>query len=285
MFILKKNKAFICISNMYKIISRTTYISICSFLIFGFVMTFSSCYNVKPIAYFKSLPKDTTINSFVSKKFETKIRKDDILGITVSSLNNELDLQFNGASNIRSTETDNVTESSVGYLVDENGQITVHFLGKLKVEGLTKKQLKEKLEKELLPFLKEPFVNVKYMNRKITVMGNVVTPKVIYMNEEQMSLMDVLVDCGDLKPEALASDLMVIRDSADHKIIKHINLEDHDILSSSWFYVKTDDIVYIKQDAMKFEKDERRSRVQTTVSLIVAISSITVLLVNTLFKN
>jgi len=83
----------------------------------------------------------------------------------------------------------------------------------------------------------------------------------------------------------LASDLMIIRDSADHKIIKHINLEDHGILSSPWYYVKSDDIVYIKQDAMKFEKDERRLRVQTTVSLLVAITSVIVLLANTFLKN
>jgi polysaccharide export outer membrane protein len=231
------------------------------------------------------LPKDTTIDAFVSKKFETKIRKDDILGITVSSLNNELDLQFNGASNANSNEADNVTQSATGYLVDENGQISVHFLGKLKVEGLTKKQLKDKLEKDLLPFLKEPIVTIKYMNRKVTVIGNVTTPKVIYINEEQMSIMDVLVNCGDLKSEALASDLMIIRDSADHKIIKHINLEDHGILSSPWYYVKSDDIVYIKQDAMKFEKDERRLRVQTTVSLLVAVTSVVVLLANTFLKK
>ena len=270
---------------MYNFISRTTYISICSFLIFGFVISFTSCYNVKPIAYFKTLPKDTTINSFVSKKFETKIRKEDILGITVSSLNNELDLQFNGSSNASSNAADNVTQNATGYLVDENGQISVHFLGKLKVEGLTKKQLQDKLEKELLPFLKEPIVTIKYMNRKVTVIGNVATPKVIYMNEEQMSIMDVLVNCGDLKSEALASDLMIIRDSANHKIIKHINLEDHGILSSPWYYVKSDDIVYIKQDEMKFEKDERRTRVQTTISIVLAITSVTVLLINTFFKN
>jgi len=269
---------------MYNFISRTTYISICSFLIFGLVISFTSCYNVKPIAYFKTLPKDTTIDAFVSKKFETKIRKDDILGITVSSLNNELDLQFNGASNANSNEADNVTQSATGYLVDENGQISLHFLGKLKVEGLTKKQLKDKLEKDLLPFLKEPIVTIKYMNRKVTVIGNVATPKVIYMNEEQMSLMDVLVSCGDLKPEALASDLMIIRDSANQKIIKHVNLEDQSIFNSSWYYVKTDDIVYIKQDAMKFEKDERRLRVQTTVSLLVAVTSVVVLLANTFLK-
>jgi len=269
---------------MYNFISRTTYISICSFLIFGLVISFTSCYNVKPIAYFKTLPKDTTIDAFVSKKFETKIRKDDILGITVSSLNNELDLQFNGSSNTNSNAADNVTQSATGYLVDENGQISVHFLGKLKVEGLTKKQLQDKLEKELLPFLKEPIVIIKYMNRKVTVIGNVTTPKVIYMNEEQMSLMDVLVSCGDLKPEALASDLMIIRDSAEHKIIKHINLENQSILSSEWYYVRNDDIVYVKQNPLKNDKDEKRLRVQTTISIVTTFASL-VLIFNTLFKN
>ena len=113
-------------------IKHHTLYGIYFFFMFGMAISFSSCYNTKPIAYFKSLPRDTTVNSYVSKDFETKIRKDDALGITVSSMNHELDLEFNGTSDISNNAASNTTQTASGYLVDDKGQILLHFLGKVK---------------------------------------------------------------------------------------------------------------------------------------------------------
>ncbi|MEI8053721.1 MAG: polysaccharide biosynthesis/export family protein [Bacteroidota bacterium] len=244
---------------------------------------FFSCSYPKSFTYFKTLPKDTTISAFVSPEFESKIQKKDVLGISVSSLNSELDAQFNNLPKMNADAMNN-NQNIFGFKINDNGQIDFHFIGKVKVEGMTKKQLKEKLERELMPFMKEPIVSVQYMNKKVTVIGDVATPKIFYLSEEQLPLLDVIVNCGDLQESALASDILVIRDSSSMKIVKHINLEDHSIFSSPWYYVKADDIIYVKKDVVKYDKDERRSRTQITVSLIASVVSLLVVLLNTLLK-
>jgi polysaccharide export outer membrane protein len=244
---------------------------------------FFSCSYPKSFTYFKTLPKDTTINAVVSPELESKIQKKDVLGISVSSLNSELDAQFNNLPKMNA-DAMNSNQNIFGFKINDNGQIDFHFIGKVKVEGLTKKQLKEKLERELMPFMKEPIVSVQYMNKKVTVIGDVTTPKIFYLSEEQLPLLDVIVNCGDLKETALANDILVIRDSSSTKIVKHINLEDHSIFSSPWYYVKADDIIYVKKDVVKYDKDERRSRTQVTVSLIASVVSLLVVLLNTLLK-
>ena len=153
-----------------------------------------------------------------------------------------------------------------------------------KVVGLTRKQLSKNLEKELLPYMKEPIVSVQYLNRKVTVLGEVVTPKIIYMSEGKMPLIDVIVSCGDMKENAIAQDIMIIRDSSNQKIIKHINLEDNSIFSSDWYYSKPDDIVYIKKNSAQIDKEERKRTFQTTISLVASMSSLLVIILNILLK-
>ena len=115
-------------------------------------------------------------------------------------------------------------------------------------------------------------------------MGEVATPKVIYMNMEEMTLLDAIVNCGDLKENAVANDVLIIRDSLSHKIVKHINLEDHSFFSSPWYYVKPDDIVYVKKNTVETDKEEKRRTLQTTISLIASMTSLLVIVLNVLLK-
>jgi polysaccharide export outer membrane protein len=245
-----------------------------------------SCRTTRSFTYFKTLTKDTTIEAYVSPLFESKIQKNDVLGISVSSLSSDLDQQFNTISKIANTNSSSAinVQTDLGFMVDLTGCIYVHFLGKIKVEGLTKSELKKKLEKDLIPYLKEPIVTIQYLNKKVTVLGNVEKPGIIYLSEEHESLLNILVKSGDLKDMALAKDVLVIRDSAAHKIVKHINLEDNSIFNSSWYYLQSDDIVYVKKDVKQYDSEQRRRDLQTTVSLAATIVSLVLVIYNTFLK-
>ncbi len=247
------------------------------------ILLLASCSTPKNSTYFKSLPKDTTISGFVSTNYESKIQKKDVLGITISSLNSEMDDKFNGAASA-SPGNINSSQSSRGYLVNEDGNILLHYLGNIKAEGLTRNELKLYIQKALLPFMKEPIASVQYLNRKVTVLGEVTRPQVLYMQEEQMSLLDVIVSSGDLKEKANRTDVMIIREEGTEKKIKHINLEDHSFLSSPWYYVQSNDIVYVMPDKGKSDKDERRRTLQTTLSLVASGVSLIVIILNSILK-
>ncbi len=246
------------------------------------VLVFFSCSITKNVTLFNHLTKDTTLEAFVSEDLESKIQNKDIIEITVSSLSNEMDEKFNTTSKIGIDN--NSTTTNYGYAINENGEVNLHYIGKYKVVGLTRKQLSRNLEKALLPFMKEPIISVQYLNRKVTVLGEISSPKIIYMREEKMSLIDVIVGCGGMKENALADDIMIIRDSANQKIIKHINLEVNSIFSSDWYYSKPDDIVYIKRNSVQLDKEERRKTLQTTISLIASMVSLFIIILNILLK-
>ena len=250
------------------------------FLLVSFILvSIQSCTAPKNATYFNKLVRDTVIQTNLIKLSEVVIQKNDLLGISVSSLNVDLDEKFNKTGMIKSG-----FQFGDGFLVNENGSINIHFLGFVQVEGLSRNQLREKLEKELTPYFKEPIVTVQFLNKKVTVMGEVKSPQVVFLTEDYTPLIDVLVKCGDLGKDAFVNDIIVIRDSINFKQIKHLNLEDHTLLSSSWYYVKPNDVVYVKSDISKTYKEERIRSVQTLVSLGVSVFSLIVIIINSLIK-
>jgi polysaccharide export outer membrane protein len=156
-----------------------------------------------------------------------------------------------------------------GFLVEKDGKILLHRLGYVTAAGLSRKELALLLQNELLPYMKDPIVNVAYLNHKVTVMGAVGGAQVMNMPEEQMSILEVLVKSGDIQKDGLKNKVMIIREEGADKKVKLLNLEDQAVFTSPWFYVKPNDIVYVPQDIAKLEKNEKRQNLQNNISLIL----------------
>ena len=244
---------------------------------------YNSCSVTKPNGFFYELVNDTAISSITPPQKQFIISKGDILGINVSSLNTELDSKFNSSQKSMSSINPQ-PDNAEGIIVDNSGDIVLHFLGKLHVEGLTSTALKEKLENDLIAYLKDPIVTVKILNRKVTVFGEVGSPKILVMNNESMTLLDALVLSGDINENANIKDIMIIRDSSAVKTVKHINLKDHSIFDSPWYYLQYNDIVYVNRDYKRVDKSESRKNLQTTLSVIVSLVSLTITIINILAK-
>ncbi len=254
--------------------------------LFFFILTsilFSCGTTSKDLTCFKTLKTDTSISKLISNNFESKIQKSDVLSISVSSLNKELDDRFNTVFSSNLSNSGTIIQEP-GYQVSNEGFINIHYLGLVKAEGLTRNELKEKLEKDMAIYLKEPIVNIKYLNRKITIIGEVGKPQVLYMPEEQLSVIDAIVISGDFKENANTNDLMVIRDSLGAKNIKHINLQDHSVFTSSYYYLKPNDILYVSKDYKMLAKVDKKKDVQTNISLALSVTSLVVLIFSLLRK-
>ncbi len=243
----------------------------------------SSCYVSKNADFLHDLSQDSLIEKYSQNNVICIIKPNDVLFIKVSSASADLDAIFNAASNEKINEA-GTDKNGNGFLVNENGEINIHFLGKIKVEGLSKNQLKNKLENELKPFMKDPIVNVGFLNKKVTVLGQVVNPRILNISDNQTSIFDVIASCGNLKDGANTSDLIIVRDSAYKKMVKHINIENHSFVNSPWYYVKSDDIIYVKKDNKKLDKDIRKRELQTAVSLTASVFSLVVLVLNLIKK-
>jgi polysaccharide export outer membrane protein len=225
---------------------------------------FASCTSTRQSVYFKTIQSDTTIAGFVTNDFESKIRVGDRLDIKVTSMSNEEDMQFNKAAAVST-----VPEMS-GFLVEKDGKILFHRLGYVTAAGLSRKELALLLQNELLPYMKDPIINVGYLNHKVTVMGAVGGPQVMNMPEEQMSIIEVLVKSGDIQKDGLKNKVMIIREEGSDKKVKLLNLEDQSVFTSPWYYVQPNDIVYVPLDIVKYEKAEKRQNLQANISLVLA---------------
>lgn len=246
------------------------------------LLLLASCSSTRQGYYFKTLQKDTTIKNFVTSDFESKIVKGDKLSIQVTSLSPQEDILFNQSGNVAAASGPGSIGG--GYQVQQDGTVLLHRLGNVPVEGLTRKELSLKLQKELLPYMKEPIVNVNYLNHKVTILGEISHPQVLQMPEEPMNIIDVLVQSGDVTPNAQRNNIMIIRGEGSDKKVKHINLEDHSIFTSPWYYVQPNDIVYVFPDIKRAEKDENRRKLQTTLSLVASGVSLLIIILDRIIK-
>lgn len=249
-------------------------------ILFSIVLT--SCSTPKNAYYFKTLPKDTSINTTVNRFGESKIRKNDQLAITISSLNRDEDLTYNAAAfSVAAATASNVAGN--GYTVDADGNIQLHRLGLIHAEGMTRRELKGKIENDIKPYLKDPVITVRFLNHRITVIGEVAKPQVITMPEEKLSILEVLGAGGDVSLLAKKDNILIIRETETGKQFKRLNLEDHSIFTSEWYYLQPDDVVYVEPSDEKI-RQAKRVQNQQTISLILSGVSVAVIILNSLLK-
>ena len=248
----------------------------CLFILLPF---FFSCTVSKPISYFKDIKRDTVINTTQNNE-ALKIKKTDVLSIGISSLSSEEDALFNKQTQAAASTV------VAGYPLDMEGNVHLHKLGKVKAEGLTRNELKNSLEKQLQPYLKDPVVNVNFANHFITIIGEVGKPQLLNMPDERMSVVDMVAQSGNINPTAQLNNLMVIREKdPGSKEFKHINLEDNSIFTSSWYYLQPNDIVVVNPDEKRAIQKDRRDRYQQTTSIILQALSLIIIINQLFFKN
>lgn len=234
------------------------------------------------LIYFKNI-KDSSLN--VATAYEPIVQKGDLLELSISGsiLEKEAAEPIISAINKTSSAGSNKAGSSSanGYMVDETGSITIAFLGSLKVEGLTLPQvsgmIKEKLKKDIM----EPVVSVRITNHKIVVLGEVHNPGSQNISD-RVTIIDALGEAGDLTINGKRENIMIIRNDNGKKEIGRLNLNDGNIFTSPYYFLKNDDIVYVEMN--KLAVPEKQSKALSYIQLGVAILASVSLVIN-IFKK
>lgn len=244
------------------------------FYLFGLSLFFCmSCTSTKQIAYFENA-SDTTFKAMIGN-IEAPIQKNDILNITISSLNKTASADFNAAGDGGPQAT--------GYLVNNDGNIQLPILGNVKAEGLTKRQLKESITNTILSkkLLIDPIINIRYMNFEVTVLGEVARPAVISVPSEKISMIKALGLAGDLTIYGKRDNVLLIREEAGQRITRHINLNSSDFLNSPYYYLQPNDVIYVEPNKTKIST---AGRTQQILPLVLTGISILVLVLDRVIK-
>ncbi|MEO5998461.1 MAG: polysaccharide biosynthesis/export family protein [Chitinophagaceae bacterium] len=263
---------------MIKNLRANKFLTLLSFLMLTLFLA-SSCIDSKKATYFNNLG-NTVIDSSVAD-LEPVVQKSDLLAIYVSSANAEASSMFNNPNMPASTSnTSNGTISqSIGYLVAQDGNIQFPVLGKIAAAGLTKKQLNDKIVSGLVDkkLLVDPIVNISFLNYRVTVLGEVGRPTVITVANEKISLLEALGLAGDLTIYAKRDNVLLIREEGGKKIIRRINLNTNEIFTSPYYYLKTNDVVYVEPNKSKVANS---SRAQTLLPIILSAISLAAIIVS-----
>ncbi len=217
----------------------------------GITCLLSSCGTSRKIAYFPKITNGSILQS--AAEVESVIQKNDILSIYVTSPNPVATEMFNNTQTVISSTATGSISQSVGYLVNSDGNIIFPSLGTISAVGLTKKQLTQKIAGELLDkkLLVDPIVNIRFLNYRVTVLGEVARPTVVSVANERISLLEALGLAGDLTIYARRDNVLLIREDAGKKTFRRINLNDDAFFSSQYYYLKTNDIVYVEPSKVR----------------------------------
>lgn len=249
------------------------------------ILVLTGCAAPERVLYFQDLDKGLQQN--IEQSYEIKIRPDDILGITVSARNPELALPFNlpATSYTLEAKSSGLT-GQLGYQVDNEGYIAFPQLGKIKVLGMSRSELANEITRRLQEknYLQDPVVTVTFQNFKVSVMGEVKTPKVIDVKSDRITVLEALAEAGDLGIQAKRDRVAVIREVNGQRTVHYLDLRSSEIFKSPYYYLQQNDVVYVEPNNAKTiqNRSTQVTSVGTWVSVFSSIMSVTTLIVTLL---
>ncbi|WP_353089260.1 polysaccharide biosynthesis/export family protein [Flavobacterium sp.] len=199
-----------------------------------FLIIASACTSKKDIIYFNNLNTETTDKTQLIK---STITKNDILSIVITSSSAEIVKAYNME----------VTQGPNGYLVSSEGFVTLPVLGKINANGISCMELEQIIANLLISggHLYNPVVNVRVINSKFTVLGEVNKPGTYNYQEENISLLQALGYAGDLTINGVRNNIYLIREEGNVLNYTKIDLTSKDWFSSPYYYLKPNDVIYV----------------------------------------
>ena len=232
----------------------------------------SSCESYKHVPYFQDLPEAMVLNQDIENHSPVAIQPNDLLGITVSSLSEEAKLFAPSPTRITINTDD--SPSREGYLVNPQGEIHLPLIGDLKVAGLSTPEINEVISKKLRGQLKDAVVNVRLLNFKVAVFGDVVKPGIYPVTNERITVLEAIILAGDLKSEAVKSNILLIREVESKRQFIRLDIQSKTIFKSPYFYLKNNDMIYVEMSGKK----ERRSAILTNANIATVVVTFILLL-------
>lgn len=251
------------------------------------IAAMTGCKSHQKVVYFQNA--DSVSLSASRMLYDAKIMPKDELSITVSCSNPEAATQFNLAVSEVNSSTGSKRMNTGGamllpYLVDNDGTINFPVIGTLKVGGLTKNECQDLILSKIKPYFsanEKPVVTVRTSNYRVTVMGEVNSPGVFSVGSEKMSILEAIAQAHDLTIYGKRENILVIREDANgEKSMHRMNLNDANIVSSPYYYLQQNDIVYVEPNKTKAANSDIGTVTTFTMSIISTLMSVASLVIN-----
>lgn len=257
-------------------------------LLLALPLLVASCTSYKNVPY---LQNPEAVNDFEETLplYDAKIMPKDLLSITVNTTDPKAATPFNltvqTPINAALTNISTTTQPTMQqYLVNNKGEIDFPVIGRLEVGGLTKNEAEDLIRERLKPYLKEsPIVTVRMANYKISVLGEVARPGSFTIGNEKVNVLEALAMAGDMTIYGVRDNVKLIREDVNGKReIINLNLNNAEVVTSPYYYLKQNDIIYVTPNKTKAKNSDIGNSTTLWVSSLSILVSIAGLLVNIL---
>lgn len=239
-----------------------------------------SCASPKNVLLFQDIENLEQYSK--SQQNNPTIREDDLLIITVSAPDMEAVRPYNLMIETRPTYSNNNLRLSSNsqqqtYLVDSDGHIELPILGRQHVAGKTRAQLVDQLRNLILKDVKDPIVNVRIVNYKVTVLGEVNRPGSYTIEGERVTLPEALGLAGDMTIYGKRKDVIVLREVGGKRTHEILDLTSVESLNSDYYYLKQNDVVYVSPNSAQVQSSKFNRNATVYVSVASLLISVLVL--------
>jgi polysaccharide export outer membrane protein len=252
-----------------------------TFWVFFLISGLFSCTNTRKVIYLNDLTgADSALIRPAQQVFENKIQKNDQLWISVGGSNITDMGSLNSAAGVVAGLGNVGTGSNamIGYLVESDGSIKIPYAGRIKVEGLTRIELENRLTEIFSAYTKNPVVNVRFLNYFISVLGEVNRPGRVAMYTERATILEAISMSGDITFLGQANNILVIREENGVRTMGRINILSKDLFLSPFYYLRNNDVIYVEPVKSKFISRQGIPQyitiISTSVALILSIVTI-----------
>ena len=216
------------------------------------VLIMTSCATKKEILYLQDANENST--NEINYQYTT-IQPNDILKIDIETLVPEAAAPYNKGGVGETQQASMLLLQLEGYLVSNEGTIKFPVLGNINVLSLTASQAEEKIKNELIDggHLRDPSVNVRIVNAKVTILGEVENPGTYSFTEQNITLLQALGYAGDLTIKGKRQDIIMTRDIDGVKTITHIDLTNTEFMNSEFFYIRPNDTIIVNPNGPKLK--------------------------------
>lgn len=254
----------------------------------------TSCGNVKNLQYLQGTFDTTRIGNVQIP--EPIIQKGDLLGITVYSddplataavtnpITNSSGLALANSGGNISGNTTNGSSSLQGFVVSQLGDIQLYKLGTIAAVGKTKKQLADTLASLYAEqgLLKNPYVDVRFLNYKVTVIGEVNHPGSYSVPTDKLNAFEAIGLAGDITNYGRRDNVLVVRETNGARRFGRLNLQDPNVFTSPYYYLQQNDMVVV--EVYKNKAGVNNQNTFQTISLLATLLSITAVFI-TIFRR
>jgi len=232
---------------------NTSWFSIKTFIWLSLIIIIiSSCVPQKKMLYMRVRENADTLTEFKNaREVIYKVQNGDNLYIKIVSMDETTNQLLNPMGSGGGGGSGGGANYLNSYTVTEEGYLEFPLVGKIYVKNHTVEEITSLLTEHLGDYIKEFVVIIKLVNFNITILGEVSSPGLYEIYQTDINLFEAIAMAGDMTDFSIRDDVTVIRKTKDGSKVRQVDMSKRSFLSSEYYYLQPDDIVYVKPIKMK----------------------------------